>query len=379
MREWSRPDTGEGVLGPLISLAVDFAKRELAEGREAHDSFPFGPFWSDVMERAFDVGFFGISIPEEHGGSGLGPGALAYVLEELGRTDASLAAMIFTHAAAHEIIRAASEHADCREIYRAVAAHPKKPLAFQPYATLGEAIGPTAEVISGKALLSGSATYLVLGGMAEFAVVPARDSEGDNFSYYLLSLKGAGVELLKPVVSLGLHACPAVDAVLHRAEGVLLGSRGKGPYYFRRMCPRMALPAAAMSLGIMKGSFSEALSYAKDRHQGGRQIIDWPEVRMILSGMAAQIETGHAALDRAARLLESASAGWESAAAAAALEIGEASVSVTTDGVQILGGNGYMKDYGQEKRMRDAVQARALLGMTGVRRLELIAGVIEAM
>jgi alkylation response protein AidB-like acyl-CoA dehydrogenase len=378
MRQWHRADTGDDVLGPLIKLASEFAKRELAEGREAHDGFPFGPFWADVVGRAFEVGFFGINVPEERGGSGLGARALAFVLEELAQADASLAAIIFTHAAAHEIIRAASGDADCRDVYQALAAHLKKPVAFQPYATAGGVIGPVAHTAHDKTLLSGSASFLVLGGLAEYAVIPAGDSWGDGFSYYLLNVKGRGVEVSEPVVSLGLHACPAVDAVLDRAEGVLLGGRGKGPDYFQKMYDRMSLPAAAISMGIMKGSFNEALSYAKDRYQGGRQIVDWPEVRMILSKMAAQIETGHAALDRAAGLLESASAGWASAAAAAALETGEASVSVATDGVQLLGGNGYMKDYGQEKRMRDAAQARALLGMSGVRRLELIAGMIEA-
>ena len=373
MRQWSRTDNGDEVLGSLIRLAADFSKKELSERREAHDCFPFGPFWTEVVERAFDVGFFGISIPEECGGSGLGVGALAFVLEEMGRTDASLAAVIFTHAAAHEIMHAASEDADGRDTYRALAAHPKKPVAFQPYATSGDEIGPVAGTASGRTLLSGSASNLVLGGLAGFAVVPARDPEKDGFSYYLLDLKGSGIELSEPVICLGLHACPAVDAVLNSAEGLLLGGHGKGPDYFQRMYRRMSLPAAAISLGIMKGSFSEALSYARDRYQGGRQIIDWPALRMILSEMAAQIETGHASLDRAAGLLESASPGWEAAAAAAALEIGEASVRVATDGVQVLGGNGYMKDYGQEKRMRDAAQARALLGITGVRRLALIA------
>ncbi len=378
MRQWAHAGMDDDLLRPLVNLASEFAKRELIEKREAHDNFPFSPFWADVVERAFDVGFFGINIPEEQGGSGLGPKALAIVLEELGRMDASLAAAIFTHAAAHEIIRAASEDADSRDIYRALAAQPKRPVAFQPYVTLGETIGPVAETEHGKTVLSGSADFLVLGGVAEFAVIAARDSEGEDFSYYLLNLKLTGVRLSKPVVSLGLHACPAVDAVLDKAEGILLGIPGKGPDYFRKIYPRMSLPAAAISLGIMKASFSEALSYAEDRYQGGRQIIDWPEVRMILSEMAAQIETGHAAIDRAAELIESASPGGEAAAATAALEVGEASVHVTADGVQILGGNGYMKDYAQEKRMRDATQARALLGMTGIRRLELIAGMIES-
>jgi len=64
--------------------------------------------------------------------------------------------------------------------------------------------------------------------------------------------------------------------------------------------------------------------------------------------------------------------GWEKTARAVAIHIAEMACRATVDGVQLLGGNGYMKDYGQEKRMRDAGQAQCLLGMAPVRKMDLI-------
>jgi alkylation response protein AidB-like acyl-CoA dehydrogenase len=64
-------------------------------------------------------------------------------------------------------------------------------------------------------------------------------------------------------------------------------------------------------------------------------------------------------------------------AVAAAIHISEMACSATSEGVQLLGGNGYMKDYGQEKRMRDAWQARSLLGMSGLKKMKYIERIIE--
>jgi alkylation response protein AidB-like acyl-CoA dehydrogenase len=64
-------------------------------------------------------------------------------------------------------------------------------------------------------------------------------------------------------------------------------------------------------------------------------------------------------------------------ALAAVVHIGDLACTATTEGVQLLGGNGYMKDYGQEKRMRDARQARSLLGMSGLKKMRCIDTIIE--
>ena len=132
-----------------------------------------------------------------------------------------------------------------------------------------------------------------------------------------------------------------------------------------------------MSVGLMKGSFKEALEYAADRYQGGRQIIDWGQVRMMLANMAILTRIGESCLAAACRELDDAAPGWEKTAVAAAIHLGELANRATTDGVQLLGGNGYMKDYGQEQRMRDARQVQSLLGSALFRKIEVIGQIIE--
>ena len=142
------------------------------------------------------------------------------------------------------------------------------------------------------------------------------------------------------------------------------------------MQSHLSIGAAAINLGIMKGSFRDALQYTKDRFQGGRQIIDWPEVRMMLSNMAIEIEIGKSCLDHACAKQDAGDKSWEKTARATAIHVAEMSRHTTNEGVQLLGGCGYMKDYPQEKRMRDAHQSLNLLGMAMVRKMDLINGII---
>lgn len=98
---------------------------------------------------------------------------------------------------------------------------------------------------------------------------------------------------------------------------------------------------------------------------------------MILSSMAVRAKAAEMLVRRAAAAVDAASPGWALASRAAALQVQEAATEVTCDGIQLLGGNGYMQDYGQEKRFRDAKQLQALLGTAPLRKLRYIRRVVD--
>jgi alkylation response protein AidB-like acyl-CoA dehydrogenase len=139
----------------------------------------------------------------------------------------------------------------------------------------------------------------------------------------------------------------------------------------------MQVAAGAMATGVMRGSFDEALAYTRQRRQGGREIVNWSEVRMLLAGVGLKLRTAELSLTEACRQAEEEEPGWEASAAAATLYAQEAAVAATTDGIQLLGGNGYMKEYHQEKRFRDAQQIQALLGLAPLKRIKFIGRIID--
>jgi alkylation response protein AidB-like acyl-CoA dehydrogenase len=219
--------------------------------------------------------------------------------------------------------------------------------------------------------LSGSLEYLVLGSLASRALIPAKIDGYEGFSFFLVDLERAGIVKSGPVQSLGLHACPAVDIGMSAVMADIIGDEGGGNRYFEAAADRLSAAAAAISSGIMKGSLKEALDYSAERVQGGRAIFNWSALRMIIAEMAVKVEIADMAVSRACGAVMEEWPGAGFMARAAALHVQELAAALTTDGIQVLGGYGYMKDFGQEKRFRDAKQAQSLLGVVPLKKLKL--------
>jgi len=97
---------------------------------------------------------------------------------------------------------------------------------------------------------------------------------------------------------------------------------------------------------------------------------------MILSDMALKIKMSEMALAHSARAVDDQSKGFRPVALAAAIQSCDMACTVTNDGIQVLGGVGYMKDFGQEKRFRDARHIQNLLGAASVKKIGFLQAVI---
>lgn len=370
-----KPGAGTGI-EVFEQMVADFAEKELTDSRQENDRFPYVPLFDDVLKKARGVGFFSATLPEEMDGSGMSLTELCMMLEEISRVDASLAAVIFTDTFAKELLHRsgslpsiASTLARGSDSYGPLVAFP----THDDPADCGRLMAE--ESAEGRWSVTGEAKYVVLATVAGNAVLPAR-TEGREYVLVLVDLSSEGVGASEPVPSLGLHACPAADLVLDAVPVTLVAPEGESAKCYRQVAGNMSAAAAAMAVGIMKGSLEEAVAYGKQRRQGGREIINWSELRRILARMAVKVKVGDMLLAEAVRSCEGEEPGWDLGAQAAALAIGESAIEVTTDGIQALGGNGYMEDYGQEKRFRDAAQVRTYLGLAPIRELELMGRVL---
>jgi alkylation response protein AidB-like acyl-CoA dehydrogenase len=361
----------------LKELADDFAAKELVEDREENDRYPFSPFFEQVVEKADEVGFFSLTLPEELGGGGMGVGALALVLDALAQADASLGGIVFANALAQEVCLQAGE-GKAMAVPDGTRAARDCLLAFPAYDDPRHT-GITLEAAKkGRGYaLTGSIDYVALASLGSRALLPAGAGGKDGASFFLAATGDAGMSLSDPVFSLGLHACPACDLALRGVEARLVGEEGRGGYYFAAACDRMLVAAAALATGVLKGSVREALDYARQRRQGGREIVNWSEVRMILADMAIAAQSADLLVEGACRAVDGREPGWEQYAGAAAIKAMDMACDATTDGIQLLGGNGYMVEYHQEKRFRDAQQIQALLGLAPVKKLDYVKRIIE--
>ncbi len=359
-------------LSLLAKAAGEFGAKVLAPSREENDQYPFGPLFEPALTRAFDLGFLHAGLPENLEGLGDRLAPLCALLENVARDDASMAAVILTTAFAQNILLEAGEE----ERFKSFAGGSwtwadvlmAAPVFRDPTET---APGLTAEKRGETFVLSGKSDYVVLGGIAKRAVLPALDQAG-ALGYYLVDLGGWGIRKSGPVFSLGLHACPAADLEFSGAEALSVGKAGDGGKLFRAVSQRFSVAAAAVLSGIMRGSFKEAADYAKKRQQGGKEIIRWSELRMILASMVQGVRSTGMLVTEACRLWDAGDPKRRSAALSAFLHAAEAAISATTDGIQALGGVGYMKDFGQEKRFRDAQHLSAAFGILPRKKLALL-------
>ncbi len=363
-------------------LAHNFAVRELTANRKANDRYPFGPFFDAVLARAYEVGLLGITLPEECGGTGQGIGALCVILDHISAVDASPGGIIFTNALAQEIMLKAGSKGILKDIMGQAANAGSALIAYPAFCNPRETPGSLEAVkVNNTYILNGTMEYVVLGGIAGHTLAPARikgqNGSQDGYSFFLIDQGAKGLTKSAPIFSLGLHACPAVDMTFIDVPGTLIGREGGGIEYFDHAADRMHAAVAAMQCGIMKGALQEALSYSQERFQGGWEIINWSALRMLLADMVVQVRIADMVVAGAALAAEQQDPQWEISARAAALHLSELACKLTTDGIQVLGGNGYMKDYGQEKRFRDAKHIQALLGLYPLRKLGLVSSIVK--
>lgn len=360
-------------LKPFADLAQSFAARELAGRVAEHDRYPFGGFYEDVLKKIHEVGFLNAALPVELGGAGFGISALCAILENISEVDATPAGIIFTQSLSQKMLLAAGAQELARNLFSRSASAKEGLIAFPVYANPADTdVLPMAQSNGSDYTLTGRIELLVLGNLARQAIVPARTGPGPDYSFFLMDLDGKGVEKSDPVFTLGLHACPAVDVTMETVKAQRIGEENAGPVYFEKVLPEMNAAAGSMNAGILRGAYSEALDYAQKREQGGRSIIQWSEISMMLAGMSIKADIAVMCVHQSYLELEQKSSGYESRLSAMALHIAELACDATCDGIQVLGGYGYMKDYGQEKRYRDSRMVQALLGSVPMKKLAMI-------
>ena len=364
-------------LKPFEDLITSFSRGELKPHVEEHDRFPFGALDSGVIEEAFskifDLGFLGIMLPEKYSGIGQGISAMCMMLGHVAEVDASYALIILTSALSQQIILNAGADGIAEKIYPEATSARDYLIAFPSFTDPAQAATLPQASASGQGYtLTGKLDYLVLGNFSNRAVIPARTAGSKGYSFFLVDLNDKAVGKSSPIFSLGLHACPIVDITLDGASAGIIGREGEGEKYFEATSRIMHVATAAMNAGIMRGSLAEAIDYTKDREQGGRAVINWSEVRMLLANMAIKSKAAELCVTQTCKAIDEHLKDWGWISIASTLHVHDLACEVVTDGVQLLGGYGYMKDYGQEKRYRDARQVQALLGLVPLKKLALI-------
>jgi alkylation response protein AidB-like acyl-CoA dehydrogenase len=135
---------------------------------------------------------------------------------------------------------------------------------------------------------------------------------------------------------------------------------------------------AAQALGIAQGAFDVAARYTTEREQFGRKIAEFEALQFMLADMATQIEAARLLTYRAAAACDAQDSRLTYTASIAKLHASDTAMRVTTDAVQLLGGYGYMQEYGVERMMRDAKITQIYEGTNQIQRVVIARQILKA-
>jgi len=339
-------------LKSAIQMVEKFSERELAARALELDQYPSKGFPKELLDQAREIGLLSFLLSEEKGGIGGTPEQLALLLEAIAQREAGFAGLILAHNLVCYFLLQAQKEIPSEKIL----------LTFPAYLdpeNLEEAALKSEQAGKGRIKVSGKIRNVISAGIADRVLIPVLEPEG--ISWFFLELTQAGVKKENLPLTLGLRTALHANLTLEKtelAEAGRIGKAGSGKELLQSAYFRFYPAASAILIGLMAGSARSAIKYGLERYQGGEMIADYEQIRFYYGQMLAGYYALKASLEK---ICQEDSADEFTRVSLKAIA-GNTAVQAAMDGVQMLGGYGYMHDYGQEKRMRDAGQAEKLLG-----------------
>lgn len=360
----------------IQDMAKSFAQEQIKPHAGEWDQK--GIFPKDALAQMGELGFLGMLIPEEWGGSGTGTLAYVLALEEIAAADGATSAIMSVHNSVGcvPILKFGTEQQKQQFL---------KPLAqgemIGAFALTEPHTGSDAAAIRTRAvkdgdhyIINGAKQFITSGNNAGMIIVfavtdPSAGKKG--MSAFLVPRDTPGYEVIRVEEKLGLHASDTcqialTDVRIH--ESLRLGAEGEGLKIALANLEGGRIGIAAQAVGLARAALEEASKYAHDRVAFGKPIFEQQSIAFRLACMATEIEAARQLVHFAARKKE-AGESCLTEASMAKLFASEMAERVCSKALQIFGGYGYLKDFPIERIYRDARICQIYEGTSDIQRL----------
>ena len=365
-------------------MCRDFAAKELAPNARRWDEqheFPRA-----AVKKLGELGLMGIAVPSELGGAGMDNVSYALAMEEISRGCAGTG-----------VIMSVSNSLYCDPVMKYGTDEQKKEFLV-PYAR-GEKLGAYAltEPQSGsdaaetktvavpkgdQYVLDGSKNFITNGPQADTILVFAmtdKEKRHKGISAFLVPTDAKGFTRSKPDDKVGIRASGSCSLYFEGCaipKRYRLGGEGDGFKIAMGTLDGGRIGIASQALGIARAGYELALAYAKERKAFGQPISQFQAIQFMLADMATEIDAARLLIWRAAYLKDKG-VRHSTESAMAKLYASEMAERVTSKGIQIHGGYGYMKEYDAERHWRDSRITEIYEGTSEIQRLVISAGVLR--
>jgi len=364
----------------IRQAARDFAQNEIAPIAAEFDES--GEFPYETIMKMGAMGFMGIEVPEEYGGTGMDTLAYVLALEEISKADAS-----------HGTIMSVNNSLYCSGLLK-FGAEEQKQKFLQPVAS-GQAIGAYSltEPMSGSDastmrcraeregdsyIINGRKSWVSSAPVANFIVLFSMTDQHKGhkgITAFLIETDQPGFSRAKKEPKLGIRASATSEIVFDDYRVLVenrLGEEGQGFKIAMTVLDAGRVGIGAQALGIAEAAYEASVVYAKEREAFGKKIGEFQGIGFKIADMKTRIEASRLLVYNAAVAKERAKESgnrFTLEASIAKLHASETAVFVTNAAVQIHAGMGYSKELPIERYFRDAKVTEIYEGTSEIQRL----------
>ena len=360
------------------------AFKEAAAAFAAGEMMPHAEEWDrnctfpvETLRAAAALGFGGIYVREDVGGSGLGRLDAAVIFEELSRGCTSTSAYISIHNMAAWMI----DRFGADELRQAFLPGLTSMQTFASYCLTEPGAGSDAASLSAKAVrdgdhyvLNGQKAFISGGGAADVYVCMVRtgDAGPRGISCLIVENGTPGLSFGAQEKKLGWRSQPTAAVIFEDCRVPvrnLVGNEGDGFKIAMAGLDGGRINIAACSLGAAQACLDKAVAYMGERRQFGSRLSEFQALRFRIADMATDLEAARLMVHRAAQMLDDNAPDKTVAAAKAKRLATDTGFNVVNEALQLHGGYGYLADYGIERYLRDVRVHQILEGTNEVMRL----------
>lgn len=335
-------------------------------------------FPTPLFRQLGEMGFMGVLVPTELGGSGLGYHEYITIIEEISKVDPSIGLSVAAHNSlcTNHILTFGNEEQKKKWIPKLASGEHIGAWGLTEHNTGSDAGGMnTTAVRDGDFWVVNGAknfiTHAISGDIAVVVVRTGKKGDSKGMTAFVFEKGTQGFTSGRKENKLGMRASETAELIFDNCripDTNRLGEVGQGFVQAMKILDGGRISIGALSLGIAKGAYEASLKYSKERHQFGQPISDFQAISFKLADMATEIEASELLLHKAAFLKEQHKP-VTTLGAMAKMYSSEACVKIANDAIQIHGGYGYTKDYPVEKFYRDSKLCTIGEGTTEIQKL----------
>ncbi len=370
----------------IRDLVSKFADTEVAPlaAKIDHD----GEIPKDLINKLYENGFMGSYIPEEFGGAGMDYTSYAIIVEELSRGCASTGVLVSAHTSLcmWPILSHGTQEQKAKYLPGLASGGVigcfclSEPNAGSDPGTLSTFAEDKGDYYE----LSGTKNFITNGKDAGIALVLAKTTKTNDhkgITAFIVETKTEGFQVQKLEDKLGIKGSSTAQIWLNKVKvpkANIVGEVGKGFKVALSTLDGGRIGIAAQALGIAEAAFRYAKKYSKERVQFGKPICELQAIQFMLADMSTEIAAARLLIMHASYLKDN-DLPYTKEAAQAKLFASEACMKITTKAIQVLGGNGYTKEYPCERHFRDAKITEIYEGTSEIQRIVIAANELKGM